>query len=188
MPCRRCFVACAMGPGARQRKTHDRERLPGPDVHRRASTCGGGRMVVGARVRRSPRVRGAEGQEPRRSIRCAPETHREHSGNRARLACRHGKKGEAPWGTAGEPAPRAHVRTFRCPLSDWIHRKAEIMIFTRRFGALGARPSFPSVTDHGYHGHEIRWQSPIYVVNRRRERTPGGAPDERDYGRDAAAS
>jgi hypothetical protein len=62
------------------------------------------------------------------------------------------------------------------------------MIFTRRFGALGARPSFPIVTDPDYDGQEICWQSPTNVVNRRRERTHEGAPDERDHGRDAAAA
>jgi hypothetical protein len=62
------------------------------------------------------------------------------------------------------------------------------MIFTRRFGALGARPSFFSVTDPGYHGQEIRWQSASYVVNRPHQRTHDGAPDDRDQGSDAAAS
>jgi hypothetical protein len=63
------------------------------------------------------------------------------------------------------------------------------MIFTRRFGALGARPNFPSVNDIEFKEDDVQWRSsPFDVVSRQRERGHGGAPDESDRGRDAAAS
>jgi hypothetical protein len=63
------------------------------------------------------------------------------------------------------------------------------MIFTRRFGALGARPNFPSVTDIEFNEDEAQWRaSPFDVVSRQRERVHGGASDDRDRGRNAAAS
>jgi hypothetical protein len=62
------------------------------------------------------------------------------------------------------------------------------MIFTRHFGALGARPRFPSVTDVVVHADEIQCGSPFDALSLQRERMHGGAPDERDRGREAEAS
>jgi hypothetical protein len=67
--------------------------------------------------------------------------------------------------------------------------RLRFMILTRRFGALGARPNFPSVTDIEFNEDDLQWRSsPFDVVRRRRERGNGGAPDQRDPGGDAAAS